>query len=131
MTKKQMLNKLRSKLKNDLLDWNIDATDDELDNLIESSDEQDFCIVLDGNEYRFIDDKFIWDIYVEEVQQVTEECYLGGMDTDKLWWIVIDWEKTAQNCLDADGYGHHFASYDGDELEIMLNGDLYYFFRTN
>ena len=49
----------------------------------------------------------------------------------KLWWVAIDWEKTAQNCLDADGYGHHFASYDGDELEIMLNGDLYYFFRTN
>lgn len=132
MTKKQMLNKLRSKLYWRLLeDYNISATDDEIDDLVNSSDEQDFCIVLDGNEYRFIDDKFIWDIYVEEIQQVTEECYLSGMDTDKLWWIEIDWEKTAQNCLDADGYGHHFASYDGEELEIMLNGDLYYFFRTN
>lgn len=132
MTKKQMLNKLRSKLYWRLLeDYNISATDDEIDDLVNSSDEQDFCIVLDGNEYRFIDDKFIWDIYVEEIQQVTEECYLSGMDTDKLWWIEIDWEKTAQNCLDADGYGHHFASYDGEELEIMLNGDLYYFFRVN
>lgn len=126
MTKKQI-----KELRSELLDWNIDVTDDELDDLVNSSDEQDFCIVLDGNEYRFIDDKYIWDIYVEEIQQVTEECYLGGMDTDKLWWIAIDWEKTAQNCLDADGYGHHFASYDGEELEIMLNGDLYYFFRTN
>lgn len=127
MTKKQ-IEKIYWKLLND---YNISATDDELDDLANSSDEQDFCIVLDGNEYRFIDDKYIWDIYVDEIQQVTEECYLCGMDTDKYWWIAIDWEKTAQNCLDADGYGHHFASYDGDELEIMLNGDLYYFFRTN
>jgi hypothetical protein len=131
MTKKQ-IKELTAKLYWRLLeDYNISATDDELDDLVNSSDELDFCIVLDGNEYRFIDGKFIWDIYVEEIQQVTEECYLDGMDTDKLWWIAIDWEKTAENCLDADGYGHHFASYDGDELEIMLNGDLYYFFRTN
>ena len=126
MTKKQI-----KELRSELLNWNIDVTNDELDDLVNSSDEQDFCIVLDGNEYRFIDDKFIWDIYVDEIQQVTEDCYLCGMDTDKLWWIAIDWEKTAQNCLDADGYGHHFASYDGEELEIMLDGDLYYFFRTH
>jgi hypothetical protein len=126
MTKKQI-----KELRNELIDWNIDVADDELDDLVGSSDEQDFCIVLDGKEYRFIDDKFIWDIYVDEIQQVTEECYLSGINTDNLWWIAIDWEKTAQNCFNADGYGHHFAGYDGDELEIRLNGDLYYFFRTN
>jgi len=127
-----MLNKLRTKLYWRLLeDYNISAADDEIDDLVDSSDEQDFCIELDGKEYRFIDDKYIWDIYVEEIQSVTEECYLNDINTDNLWWIAIDWEKTAQNCFDADGYGHHFASYDGEELEIMLNGDLYYFFRTN
>lgn len=132
MTKKKMLNKLRTKLYWRLLeDYNISAADDEIDDLVDSSDEQDFCIELDGKEYRFIDDKYIWDIYVEEIQSVTEECYLNDINTDNLWWIAIDWEKTAQNCFDADGYGHHFASYDGEELEIMLNGDLYYFFRTN
>ena len=132
MTKKKMLNKLRTKLYWRLLeDYNISAADDEIDDLVDSSDEQDFCIELDGKEYRFIDDKYIWDIYVEEIQSVTEECYLNDINTDNLWWIAIDWEKTAQNCFDADGYGHHFASYDNEELEIMLNGDLYYFFRTN
>ena len=87
MTKKQI-----KELRSELLDWNIDVTDDELDDLVNSSEKKDFYIVLDGNEYRFIDDKYIWDIYVEEIQGVTEECYLGGMDTNKLWRPDRDWE---------------------------------------
>ncbi len=40
--------------------------------------------------------------------------------------IEIDWEATARNTL-ADGYGHTFAGYDGEEHSAAG----YYIFRTN
>ena len=30
-----------------------------------------------------------------------------------------------------DGYGHHFAHYDGEGIEIQIDGTWYYYFRTN
>lgn len=95
------------------------------------TDPDDFTVDIDGEEYRFIHEDCIWDIYKEGIKEITEECYLDGLDTDKHWWIAIDWEKTAQNCLDADGYGHHFATYDGKEYEWTIDGMDYYIFRTN
>ena len=56
---------------------------------------------------------------------------MGGIDLDKHWWIELDWEKTAQNCLDADGYGHHFSGYDGSEFECEFGGEEYSIFRVN
>ena len=101
----------------------------EIERYIES--ENDFYVEIGREEYRFINEDEIWDIYVEGIKDITEECYLGGFDTDKHWWIAIDWEKTAKNCYDADGYGHHFASYDGNEHEYKLGEENYYIFRTN
>lgn len=92
--------------------------------------EYDFFADIDGEEYRFIREDEIWDIYVDGIKEITEECYLIN-EGAKQWWIAIDWEKTAQNCYDADGYGHHFASYDGAEIEWEIDGDNYYIFRTN
>lgn len=89
--------------------------------------ENDFYVEIDGQEYRFINENEIWDIYVDEIKELTIECYLIKLE----WWIDIDWENTAQNCLDADGYGHHFASYDGNEYEFKLGEENYYVFRTN
>lgn len=89
--------------------------------------ENDFYVEIDGQEYRFINEDEIWDIYVEEIKEVTIECYLIKLE----WWIDIDWENTAQNCLNADGYGHHFARYDGNEYEFKLGEENYYVFRTN
>jgi len=92
--------------------------------------DNDFHIDIDGNEYRVINADAIWDIFVEEIQQTVEECYLGGVDLDKFWWIELDWEKTAKNCF-ADGYGNTFSSYDGSELECEFGEENYYIFRTN
>ena len=89
--------------------------------------DNDFYVEIDGEEYRFINEDAIWDIFVDEIQQLTEECYTGKVE----WWIAIDWEQTAENCLEADGYGHHFASYDGNEHEYKLGEENYYIFRTN
>lgn len=38
-------------------------------------DADDFTFDLDGNEYRIIADSAIWDIYVEEIRRVVEDCY--------------------------------------------------------
>jgi hypothetical protein len=89
--------------------------------------ENDFYVEIDREEYRFINEDVIWDIFVDEIQQFTEDCYTGKLK----WWIAIDWEQTAENCLQADGYGLHFASYDGNEHEYKLGEENYYIFRTN
>lgn len=91
--------------------------------------EYDFYVEIDGSEFRFIAESDIWDIYVEGIKDITEECYLGGNELP--WWVSVDWEKTARNCYDADGYGHHFASYDGHEHECKIGEENYYYFRTN
>ena len=85
----------------------------------------DQVIEWDGAEYRVIDEVAIWGIYVESITELVKECYLDG-GTGIPDWLAIDWERTAENTL-ADGYGHHFSSYDGSESE--LNG--FYVFRTN
>lgn len=88
--------------------------------------ESDFYIEIDGEEYRFIHDDDIWDIYVEAIQEITEECY----DIKAPSWLVIDWEKTADNCI-IDGYGHTFNHYDGGEIEYDFDGEYYHIFRVN
>lgn len=88
--------------------------------------DNDFCADIDGQEYRFIHSEVIWDLYVEGIREVTEDCY----DLKAPDWLVIDWEETAQNTF-ADGYGHHFNHYDGNELECTFDEVDYYIFRTN
>ena len=63
----------------------------------------------------------------DEIQELVQDCYLNGTDLDKYWWIEVDWDKTAKNVIDADGYGHHFATYDHEEYYY----EGCYFFRTN
>lgn len=103
-------------------------TAEELCESLESSN--DFTLEIDGGEYRFIAETHIRATAQEEMWQTIEECYLssaveGGNGLP--WWIDIDEEQTVQNCIDADGYGHHFSGYDGNEYET---GD-WYVFRTN
>lgn len=89
----------------------------------------DFEFNFDGNEYRLIKESAIWDIYVETIKNIVEECYSDSINLDKIpSWIAvdIDWEQTAKNAL-ADGYGHTFSSYDLSEEEA----GGYYIFRTN
>ena len=107
------------------------------DNLADYED--DFEIDNGRSEsYRFISDTAIEDIHTEEIKELVQDCYLNGTDLDKYWWIAIDWEKTAENCRNEDGYGHHFGRYDGSEEEYDFT-DVegsgvtfsYWIFRTN
>lgn len=97
---------------------------DELDGKI---GEGDFYFEYDGNEYRIIADSAIWDIYVEAIKDIVNDCYDLKLDNipDFVAW-EIDWEQTAKNAY-VDGYGHTFSGYDGSELKTKN----YYIFRTN
>jgi len=39
--------------------------------------------------------------------------------------------KLAGALVSYDGYGHHFAHYDGSEHELIIDGDDWYAFRVN
>lgn len=95
-----------------------------LENEIEGDD---FTVEFDGNEYRIISDSSIWEIYVETIKDIVNNCY--DLKLDKIPDFIafdIDWEQTAQNAY-VDGYGHTFASYDGEESEAAG----FWIFRTN
>jgi len=89
----------------------------------------DFHIELDGNEYRFILEGSIDDIYYDSQKDLIEECFMPreGLPT----WIEIDWDQTIENVKNADGYGNHFSSYDGSEEYVVFEDYAYYIFRTN
>jgi len=40
-------------------------------------------------------------------------------------------EKLQREYVSADGYGHHFSSYDGCDTEIDIDGTTYHLFRLN
>lgn len=89
--------------------------------------EDNFYFEYDGNEYRIIKDSEIWDIYVETIKDIVNDCYdLKLDDIPSFIEFSIDWEQTAKNAY-VDGYGHIFSTYDGSELEI----NSHYVFRTN
>jgi hypothetical protein len=51
---------------------------------------------------------------------------------EELGEIVVDnIEAIQEGYASADGYGHHFNHYDGNEWEINIDGTNYYYFRTN
>jgi len=127
METKRQKNQLLRDVEEFVNDYELETTDDQLDDLLEKlTMEHDFYVELDGNEYRFIDENHIWEIYVESIKEMVQDCY----DLNVPDWIAVDWEETAENCH-VDGYGHHFSHYDGSEDECTFNGDTYYIFRTN
>lgn len=108
----------------------IDSPDDiieALESLRDNYGESDFTLDFDGHEYRLIGEDAIWDIYVDEIKNIVEDCYDLKLDSipDFVAWN-IDWEQTAKNAY-VDGYGHTFSGYDGSEEEA----GKYYIFRTN
>ena len=51
---------------------------------------------------------------------------------EELGELIIDDIETLQSEYSRlDGYGHHFAHYDGNENEITLNDVEYYYFKVN
>ena len=105
----------------------LDPEQDEVQELVDNIilDGLDFCIELDGKEYRFIYEHAIDTIYEEEQRDFIEQ-ELPNLPS----YVAIDWKQTIEN-LKADGFGHWFASYDGEELEAEFDGMFFYVFRVN
>lgn len=90
--------------------------------------ENDFIFEFEGVEHRIIHNSVIDEIALEEIEDSLKECY---HEVNKLLaeappylFISVDWEQSAQYCLDADGYGHHFNHWNGEE---KLIGPFYIF----
>ena len=103
------------------LDWDVV---DELKETIEGFNDDGYDIIeIEGEEYRIINENIIDEIHIEELIETIKDCY-------DLWslpnFIEIDWEESAKNCA-VDWYGHHFATYDGEEL----GNQGVYLFRVN
>lgn len=98
----------------------------EIEEELAGGDYEDFHAEIDGEEYRFIHEDFIWDIYKDTIKEIAEDCY----DLKLPKWLAVNWEETAENCYQ-DGFGHTFSTYDGSEREYMIGNILYYIFRTN
>jgi len=66
---------------------------------------------LDGGEYRVIHDDYLFSTYLDEFQELVQDCYLpSGFPS----WLYIDWEASASDVVSQAGYAHHFSSWDGD-----------------
>jgi hypothetical protein len=90
----------------------------------------DFHFEIDKQEYRCINADAIWSIYRDEQEDCIRDSYFSTLD-EIPWWLEIDWERTCENLLNADGYGNHFNHYDGSENEFRHENELWYLFRTN
>lgn len=101
-----------------------------LENIDSNYKEDDFYFEFDGMEYRVIHDSDIWDIYVETIKNIVEDCYSDVIKLDKIPAFIavsIDWEATAHNAY-SDGYAHTFATYDGQDIGCVHGFNI---FRTN
>jgi hypothetical protein len=109
-----------------LKDNNLELDKDERQDLKDYLEEEDdFEISIDGMEFRFINDLVIEDIHSEMVEEMINDEYRIPD------WIVVDYEKTAEDIRLSDGYGGMFAHYDGEELEGCFGGLTYSIFRIN
>lgn len=112
------------------------------------NDEHDFEV----NNVRFITDNMINEVLADELQNdmYLLGCFVPSFIAEQCNWPVAlveaaqqgeafealgqaiadncDMEEFAEAYVSADGYGHHFNSYDGGEEEITIKGVLYHVF---
>lgn len=115
-----------------LISKEIDHSDIRTDarDILGAVDGNDFTVELGRTEYRIIHDSVISDIFDEEVRELADDCYdiegikekLGNMGR----YFTFDYDSFVRDC-EMDGYGHHFAGYDGKEIKV---GD-WHIFRIN
>jgi predicted enzyme related to lactoylglutathione lyase len=106
-------------------DWRIIRQDAALDILTEE---------LAGDEYllgcfypSFLSEITGLPTEVFRILQKTDACEAAG----KIVAAMGKVEALAKEYASQDGYGHHFACYDGNEYEINVDGIDYLMFRVN
>lgn len=99
--------------------------------VFEDSDGKDFTVDFGRTEYRFIHEDEIEAIHRREIEETIDDCYdlatvrknLGSAGQ----YLTFVYDALARDARISDGYGHHFAGYDGEEIE---NG-AWHAFRVN
>jgi hypothetical protein len=113
----------------------------------------DEMLEIDGCEYRLICDKAIDGIMADELtsDEYTLGCFAAWFiaDITGLDYAMVERAQESENFellgalmaqkigavveryASEDGYGPHFAHYDGDEREVQAGEDMIYIFRTN
>ena len=115
----------------EVLNDNDDFTVDDV-RFIESDSINDILASeLESDEYvlgcfnsSFISDVTGWPMVLIEAAQTNEGYAKLGKAIIKEGFM----EDLAKKYASADGYGHHFNSYDGSEEEVTINGKLYHVF---
>jgi len=129
-----------------------------LDDVVHGESIHDYYINLVHSEYRFIHTDKIDEIQRDELANdeyilgCFNACFLAGLgnmpldyDTIKtmqeseafeaIGKIIVNdpdlLRELQEGYASADGYGDHFAQYDHEKHEIVINGELYHVFRTN
>lgn len=130
-------------------DWRAVARE-----FLEGSD--DFAVDMYGGEFRFISESIIDDVQQDELagDEYSLGCFVAWLLADvleidvelvealqsaekyeALGRSVINKPSALADLQDAyksaDGYGHHFATYDGHEHSTYIGDRHFYFFRVN
>lgn len=99
--------------------------------ILNAHDGDDFTVKFGRKEYRIIHEDAIESIHREEIETLVDDCH----DLDKVrremgnlgQYMRFDYDAFARDARIGDGYGNHFASYDGKEIEV----EDWHIFRTN
>ena len=101
----------------------VEVTEENLETIDSAEVGNDFSVELDGMEFRLISDDSIERIHADEIQEYVDDCILN--DCPETLQRYFDYDSFIRDCRIGDGYGHHFSSYDGSEV----NAASYYIFR--
>ena len=65
----------------------------------------------------------------EEVIKKLQELHEGSNQAIKS--LIKDFDHFVNDAVLCDGRAHYLSSYDGEENEINVNGNIYYVYRSN
>ncbi len=73
--------------------------------------------------------------YIQETLEVfralSEECEAGNDATLALVEKTCGLDTFVKSAIEADGYGHFLAPYDGKEGKVTVEGEEYFIYRIN
>lgn len=114
----------------------------------------DNIYTIDGDEYLILDEdereeaatehikESLWAFNASFLSNMTElpeevfealqdKCEGANEAIEKLIESTCGLEDFVEAAIEADGYGHFLAQYDGEEQETSVNGTYYYIYRQN
>jgi hypothetical protein len=90
--------------------------------------ETSYCFEADGGEYLVLTDDEADEKWEESLDYYIEECILPELpDNLRNYFDDEKWKRDAKY----DGRGYSLSSYDGEEIEINIDGEWFYIYRIN